>query len=62
MNIHGRIFTEPEANNCFIIITKVIIREKQEPPEKCQFYLFVSFKLSLVNEQRRPVSDHMLNR
>ena len=32
------IFTSPSANNCFSIITQVIIREKQVPSEKCRFF------------------------
>ena len=35
------IFTEHEANNCFSIITQVIIREKQQSSENCPFCLFV---------------------
>ena len=31
-----------EANSCFSIITQLIIREKQEPSEKCQICLFAS--------------------
>ena len=39
---YSPIFTEPGVNNCFgIIITQEIIREKQEPFEKCRFCLFV---------------------
>ena len=34
------IFTQPEANNFFRVITQVSIREKQEPSENCQFCLF----------------------
>ena len=40
---YSPIFTEPEASNCFSIITQVIIREKQGPSENVyQFCLFVS--------------------
>ena len=45
-------FTEPEANNCFSIITQVIIREKQKPSEKCRFCLFVSNCHASMNKER----------
>ena len=33
----SQIFSEPEANNCFGTITRVIIRDKQEPSIKVNF-------------------------
>ena len=58
---YSPIFTEPEANNCFSIITQVIIREKQVPSEKCRFCLFVSNRHASMNRDTQS-ADHMLNR
>ena len=59
---YSPIFTEAEANNCFSIITQVIIREKQEPSENvCQFCLFVSNCHASMNRDAQS-ADHMLNR
>ena len=58
---YSPIFSEPEANNCFSIITQVIIREKQEPSENCQFCLFVSNCHASMNRDAQ-FADHMLNR
>ena len=58
---YSPIFTSPEANNCFSIITQVIIREKQEPFEKCRFCLFVSNCYASMNRDAQFV-DHMINR
>ena len=64
MNRRGEyspIFTEPEANNCFSIITQVIIREKQVPSEKMSI-LFVCFKLHVSMNRDAQSADHILNR
>ena len=61
---YSPIFTEPEANNCFSIITQVIIREKPEkqvPSEKCRFCLLVSNRHASMNRDAQS-ADHMLNR
>ena len=54
---YSPIFTEPEGNNYFSIITQVIIREKQEPSEK-MLILFVCLFVCLDVQS----DDHMLNR
>ena len=58
---YSPIFTEPEANNCFSIITQVIIREKHELSEKSEFCLFASNCHASMNRDAQS-SDHMLNR
>ena len=57
---YSPIFTESEANNCSSIITQVIIREKQEPSEKCRFCLSVSNCHASMNRDAQ-FADHMLN-
>ena len=58
---YSPIFTEPEANNCFSIITQVITREKQKPSEIFQFCLFASNCHASMNRDAQS-GDHMLNR
>ena len=57
---YSPIFTSPEANNCFSIITQVIIREKQESSEKFRFCLFVSNCHASMSRDAQS-ADHMLN-
>ena len=57
----GLVINLPRKNNCFSTITQVIIREKQERYEKCQFCLFLSNCHLSVNRDAQS-ADHMLNR
>ena len=58
---YSSIFIEPEANNCFSIITHVFIREKQEPSEKLSILFFVSNCRASINRDTQS-ANHMLNR
>ena len=55
------LFTEPEVNNCFSLITQVIIRGKQESSEKCRFCLFVSNCHASMDRDAQ-AADHMRRR
>ena len=54
---YSPIFTEPEANNCFSIITQVNIRENQRID--CQTFLFTLFP-EVVRQWTATRADHMI--